>query len=261
MIKKIFTYLIILFAALGLAKPLMAQNNVPISCSPILTPPYTLNLSDFSALGSQKLMVYLHTNDLDISRLPVKLQLKIESVGISIENQPSIVTTPIYLDGGATNVLYGSDLADYFNINNLTFQGYSKDAYRRAGQLPEGFYRFSISVIHYYTHRLVSNTGTLSAWIVVGKPPTLKFPLNEDYIGDNVGMPITFSWLSSNAGSPAAVGSIQYTLQLWEMRIDNINPNLVVATIPVFFEETVFNTAYTFYTSTMIMEPGHWSRW
>jgi hypothetical protein len=104
-------------------------------------------------------------------------QFKIESLGITIENAPTIATIPIYVDGGAQTILSGSDLTDYFKLDNLTFKGFSKEAYRQAGQLPEGIYKFSISVLHFYTNRVVSNVGVASVWIVVGKPPTLKYPL------------------------------------------------------------------------------------
>ncbi len=257
-----FKLLILLtFACLVLKFSVQAQQNYPVSCTPVLTPPYTLHLSDYCAMGSQKLMIYLHANDLNISRLPVKLQLKIETTGITIETPPTLVTTPIYLDGGATTVLFGNDLSDYFNLNKLNFQGYSKEAYRKSGQLPEGFYRISISVLHYQTLRVISNVGVISTWIAIGKPPALKFPLNDDYIGENAGMPVTFSWLPGNVGSPAAMGNIQYRIQLWEMRIEHMNPNIVMATLPDFFEANTFNTAYTFYPNTVPMEPGMRYAW
>ncbi len=77
MIKTLVnTLYIVLLLELGMSISATAQNNYPIAVTPVLTPPYTLNLSDYSALGSQKLMVYLYANDLNISRLPVKLHLK-----------------------------------------------------------------------------------------------------------------------------------------------------------------------------------------
>ncbi len=250
----------ILFCQLVLTG-VFAQTNYPIYVTPTLTPPYSLNLSDYSKFGSQKLMVNVTVNDLNISNLPVKLRIKMETAGIVIENPPTINASPIYLDGGSTSILYGKDLLDYFNIKNLVFKGYEKEAYNRTGQLPEGFYKISVQVLHAHTNRLISNTGTTSAWIAVGKPPVLKIPENETDLGQFKGMPITFSWLASNVGSPVSANNIQYKLEMWEMRIDGIAPEVVAASMPVFHEHTTYNTLYSLYPATLMMEPGMKYAW
>ena len=250
----------ILFCQLVLTG-VFAQTNYPIYVTPTLTPPYSLNLSDYSKFGSQKLMVNVTVNDLNISNLPVKLRIKMETAGIVIENPPTINASPIYLDGGSTSILYGKDLLDYFNIKNLVFKGYEKEAYNRTGQLPEGFYKISVQVLHAHTNRLISNTGTTSAWIAVGKPPVLKIPENEADLGQFKGMPITFSWLASNVGSPVSANNIQYKLEMWEMRIDGIAPEVVAASMPVFHEHTTYNTLYSLYPATLMMEPGMKYAW
>jgi len=238
-----------------------AQSNYPIYVTPTLTPPYSLKLSDYSAIGSQNLMVSIMVNDLNVADLPVKLQIKMETAGVTIENPPTITTTPIYLNGGANTILFGEDLEDYFKLNNLIFKGYSKDAYRKTGQLPGGFYKFSVEVLHFNTNRLISNVGNSSAWIVLGKPPLLKAPAHQAETGQFVGMPITFSWLESNVGSPGAKGNIQYHFEMWEMRVPGINPNTVVMSIPVFHEHTTFNSLYSLYPATLLMEPGMQYAW
>ncbi len=238
-----------------------AQSNYPIYVTPTLTPPYSLKLSDYGAVGSQHLMVQINVNDLNIVDLPVKLHIKLETAGVTIETPPTITTTPIYLNGGVTSILFGEDLADYFHINNLIFKGYSKDAYKRSGQLPGGFYKFTVEVLHYNTNRLISNSGTTSAWIVLGKPPVLQLPEQGAEMGQYPGMPLSFSWLASNVGSPVSVGTIQYTFELWEMRVEGVDPNTVVQSIPVFHEESTFNTFCQIYPATLMMEPGMRYAW
>ncbi|WP_439182738.1 hypothetical protein [Carboxylicivirga taeanensis] len=238
-----------------------AQSNYPIYVTPTLTPPYSLKLSDYGAVGSQHLMVQINVNDLNIVDLPVKLHIKLETAGVTIETPPTITTTPIYLNGGVTSILFGEDLADYFHINNLIFKGYSKDAYKRTGQLPGGFYKFTVEVLHYNTNRLISNSGNTSAWIVLGKPPVLQLPEQGEEMGQYPGMPLSFSWLASNVGSPVSVGTIQYTFELWEMRVEGVDPNTVVQSIPVFHEETTFNTFCQIYPATLMMEPGMRYAW
>jgi hypothetical protein len=131
------------------------------------------------------------------------------------------------------SVLFGEDLNTYFHIDNLNFQGYSKEQYRRTGQLPEGFYRFTVEVRHFTTGRLISNRGTAMAWIAQGKPPVLKLPEDKAELGQIAGMPLTFSWIPNNTGIPS--GGLQYVFEMWEMRIPGIDPYVVAASMPVFY--------------------------
>ncbi len=251
--KLILTTYIIL---LGLLSGLQAQTTYPIYVTPTLTPPYSLNLSDYSKFGSQQLIVSILVNDLEISNLPVKLRIKMETMGVTIETPITINTTPLYLDGGTVSTLFGKDLEDYFNINNLIFKGYSKETYKRTGQLPEGFYRFTVEVLHYNTNRLISNIGSTSAWIALGKPPMLKKPLTDAQMGQFNGMPLTFSWLPCNVASPVSANNIQYNFEMWEMRVPGVDANTVVYSMPVFHEYTSFSPIYSLYPSTLLMEPG-----
>ncbi|SDD26573.1 hypothetical protein, partial [Williamwhitmania taraxaci] len=255
--KALFILSFIVFAVSGA----FAQSSYPIYVAPTLTAPYSLKLSDYCKFGSQQLMVNIVVNDLNVSNLPVKLHIKFETVGITIETPPTINTTPIYLDGGAASLLFGDDLKDYFNIDNLIFKGYSKEAYRRTGQLPEGFYKITVEVLHFQTNRLISNAGTVTAWIAVGKPPVLKLPENGKEMGEFKGMPIVFSWYASKLGNPMSAAGVQYKFEMWEMRIDGISPYTIAASVPVFYEETTTNTMATVFPASLLMEPGMKYAW
>ncbi|NOQ25697.1 MAG: hypothetical protein GQ564_10090 [Bacteroidales bacterium] len=257
--RRIFLFIYFIFQVL--LSSVNAQSNYPVFVTPTLSPPYSLNLSDYSKFGSQKLMITIHINDLNISNLPIKLRIKLETTGVTIENPATIATTPIYIDGGSTSILFGNDLTDYFNINNLIFKGYSKEAYNRTGQLPEGFYRFSVEVLHFNTNRVISNLGTATAWIALGKPPVLKLPENNAQMGQFKGMPLTFSWLSSNVGSPVSANTIQYKFEMWEMHVPGINPNVVAASMPIFHEHTDFNKLYSLYPTNLLMKAGMQYAW
>ena len=256
--RKLLFFVFLLFALINRG---LAQTGYPIFVTPTLTPPYSLKLSEYSKFGSQRMVVNIAVNDLNISNLPVKLHIKLETVGVTIETPTTINTTPIYLDGGAVTILFGDDLADYFNINNLIFKGYSKETYRRTGQLPEGFYKMTVEVLHYQTNRLISNSGTATAWITLGKPPVLKLPENNKVMGEFKGMPLTFSWLPCNLGNPVSAGSVQYKFEMWEMRVEGVSPYVVASTVPVFYEETTRNTLLSVYPATMLMEPGMKYAW
>ncbi|WP_158522853.1 fibronectin type III domain-containing protein [Geofilum rhodophaeum] len=184
-----------------------------------------------------------------------------ETAGATIETPVTLNTTPIYLDGGSATVLFGEDLYDYFNLNNLQFKGFSKEAYQRSGQMPEGFYRFSIEVLHFHTNRVISNTGTTSAWMALGHPPVLRLPANDAELGQYVGVPITFSWLSSNVGSPVSAGSIRYKFELWEVRVKGVNPYNIVGSMPVFYEHVTSTNSYSFNPASVMMEEGMTYAW
>ena len=196
------TIVTILLLLQFLLSPLSAQRNYPVYVTPTLLPPYSLKLSDYSCFGAQKLMLTITVNDLSITNLPVLLRLKMETAGVTIETPVTLATTPIYLNGGETSVLLGEDLSDYFNIDNLTFKGYSKQTYQRTGQLPEGFYKFTVEVLHHATRRVISNAGSTTAWIALGKPPVLRAPDDGARLGQYAGMPLTFSWLPATWEAP-----------------------------------------------------------
>lgn len=240
---------------ISLAAMVKGQTNYPVFVTTTLTPPYSVNLGDYSKFGSQQLLVNIRVNDLTVVNLPVKLQIKIEGVGISIFNLPTINTTPIYLNGGDNTMLSGNDFANYLSVNNLAFKGYSKEIYKRTGQIPDGFYRFSITVLHYSTNRIISNEASYSAWIVAGKPVNLLKPTDKEIVGDNDGVPILFSWEPSLVGSPAAKGNIQYKFEMWEMRIKGVNPYTIAASMPAVHEYTTFGTTYLLNPAGLLMEP------
>lgn len=158
-------------------------------------------------------------------------------------------------------MLFGEDLSDYFNIDYLTFKGYSKQTYQRTGQLPEGFYKFTVEVLHHATRRVISNAGSTTAWIALGKPPVLRAPDDGARLGQYAGMPLTFSWLPSNVGSPMSAGNIRYQFEMWEMRVPGISPYTVAASMPVFHDNTSFSTSYSLYPATLMMEPGMTYAW
>ncbi|WP_163628759.1 fibronectin type III domain-containing protein [Paludibacter sp. 221] len=237
----------------------MAQVS-PVSVTTMLTPPYSLTLSDYTRMGAQNMVVTIMVNDVSITNLPVRLHLKIETTaGITIENTPMMTTTPIYLSGGQVSVLFGEDLADYFNVNNLQFKGYSREEYRRTGQLPEGFYRFSVEVRHFDTGRVISRQGTAMAWIALGKPPLLKSPMEGAEMGQINGMPLTFSWQPSALGVPNA--GLQYTFEMWEMRMPGISPYVVAASMPVFHSVSQQGTTLTILPASLFLEPGMQYAW
>jgi hypothetical protein len=237
-----------------------AQGRFPIQVYPILTPPYSLRLSDYAQFGSQRLVINVQVQDATITNLPVRLHIKFENFnGSSIENIPNFPIQPIYLNGGETRIFFGEDLAPYFNPDNLIFNGYSREQYRRTGQLPEGYYRVTAQIRHYYTNRLISNIGFTSAHFALGKPPILISPDNEVELGNIQGAPLTFSWQNSRTIIPGA--NVQYKFEMWELRLPGINPYVYVNSMPPFYTEQSFMSPLQIYPAMHNFEPGMKYAW
>jgi hypothetical protein len=232
-----------------------------ISVTPTLMPPHSLRLSDYYGVGAQLLTVNIVVNDGNISNLPVKLHIKMENItkGVVVETPPTLAVVPIYLNGRVPEWISGSDLAPYFDLNTLLFKGFSREDYRRTGQLPEGFYRITVEVLHFATLRRISNVGMVTAWFALGKPPLLNTPTEGAEAGNMAGMPLTFSWLPSNVGAPT--GGIQYTLEMWPLRFKGIDPNVIVASTPVFYSATQMSTTLLVYPAEHLMEQGMRYAW
>ena len=226
----------------------------PISVTTILTPPYTTSLSTMAESGSTRLMVNLLVNDVTITEIPVKLHVKMESVGITIESIPTQVVRPMFLGGGEARVLTGDDFAEYLRLNNLNFKGFSKEAYIKNGQLPGGLWKFSVTVRHFYTNSVISNVGTVTAWITSYKPPVLTSPKEGENAPSNAALPLTFSWQpSKHTGGTAA---IMYRFEMWERRVEGVPAQTVAATIPPIYSTETAGLTATVLPATLALEPG-----
>lgn len=199
----------------------VCAQRMPVSVTTILTPPYTTSLSAMAESGSTRLMVNLLVNDLTVSEMPVKLHIKMESAGITIESLATQAVSPLFVGGGEAMVLTGDDLAQSLRLDNLSFKGLSKSAYLKSGHLPAGLWKFSVSVRHYYTNKTISNVGTVTAWITTYQPPELVYPRENAHEPSNISLPLTFSWQPSK--HTGGTDALMYRLELWEKRVDGLD--------------------------------------
>ncbi len=242
---------ILLFTLLSVST--LAQR-MPVSVTTILTPPYTSSLSSMSESGGTRLMVNLLVNDITVSELPVKLHIKMESAGVTIESLPTQAVAPMFLGGGEARVLTGDDLAQYLKIDNLGFKGYSKSAYRKVGRLPSGLWKISVSVRHFYTGKTISNTGVATAWITTYKPPVLTAPEEGETAPSNAALPLTFSWQPSKYTGGTA--TVMYRLEMWERRVDGVPAQTVAASVPAIYETETAGLTATVTPASLALEPG-----
>ena len=195
-LRGILTLALIVFCALA-ARTSYAQN-FPVRVTPLLTPPFTPFLTDYTDPGAERLTVQVILNDITVPEFRARLRLTIEGVNITITTNPNFFPPPIVLQGGVPQLLFGSDLADYFKLSNLVFQGLNPgEVARNGGRLPEGIYRFSIEVLDFNRNTVVSNKGSATAWIVLNDPPFINLPANNQKIKPLSPQNLVFQWTTA----------------------------------------------------------------
>ena len=251
-IMRLTITLILLFCFTSFTEAL-AQRNYPVRATVQYAPPYSLFLGD---LATPKVVVTLTGQDLLDANCPYKLSISLECQNVKVATKPTFNPAPLYISGGQTIVLTGADLAQYFDIHNLDFHGITAAKYLQDGQLPEGFYRMNVKVIHYRENRQISNTAFAMFNARMGKPPVLTLPKDKSLIPPSQqATPITFSW------TPKTVGSFQYLFELWECAVPGIPVQTVVSTVRPLHTHTLTSPMYTFHPSTENMKPGMEYAW
>lgn len=238
-----------------LRTPVMAQS-YPVQATMQLTPPYSLYLADYTAPGSNRIMVNVLLKDLTRADLQTRLKLTIEGVGVSITTKPTYRPQPLYLQGGLPVMLTPDDLAPYFNPDNLIFQGVSKNEILKGGALPEGLYRVCIEVLDYNLGAEVSNRACASAWMILNDPPIINLPSQNEKLRAQDPQNIVFQWTPRHTGSPNAAFGTEYEFELVELWPDNRNPNNAIQSTPPIYQGTTFSTTLIYGPAETPLVPG-----
>lgn len=249
--------LIAFFSMLLFTSILYAQEKWPVLTSTEITPPYSIYLSDYANSGVNKLAINVLLKDITAFNYSVKLRLIIEGEGITVTTSPSYMPQPIILDGGIPMRFDGSELAEYFDPNNLQFTGYSRQKFIQTGALPEGLYRIGFEVWDYYKNIAVSLPGLTFAWLVLNDPPIINIPEKNAKLIATEPQNIMFQWMPRHTGSPNAAFTTEYIFEIYEIWPDGRNPNEIVRTTQPLFEKTSYSTSYIYSnTSDPTLIPG-----
>ncbi len=170
--------------------------------------------------------------------MPVKFMITISNANYKFTTKLSNVK-PIIIHGGQTYVLYCSDLAEYFNPNNINFNGYK---YQSIGQLPEGNNKLQVYLINQITGKRISNIASINMYATLASAPVLRKPTNNSTFESTSQNPtINFEWKQpSNSYSI----NTKYKIQLFEIHNDNISLNTIAESINPFYESEVNNIPY-----------------
>lgn len=252
--KRFLLYLLFLLTSLNLT----GQVVYPIRANTVLSQPLPYSLSGFvSEPGKMTLNIFV--DDIKLDQYAVKFRVNFEGNGIKISTRPNLYQEPYYVDGGMTHSLTGFELENLMDPDNLIFEGYSRQQYKKDDRLPDGVYRVWIDVIDYYRNVKVAMSTPSIGMIYMAKAPRLSFPVDKSEI-DPVLMPsIRFSWFSILPVDPLA--DIAYRFKLYEIRIAGRDPYEVVNVRQPIFQEEVNHSNFTYDLGMPPLMPGHWYVW
>lgn len=249
-IKSFFIHFIFLIGSIS-----AFSQNYPVQVSTQLIPPYSLHLSDYVSPGTNRISSTILLNDLTVPNLQVYLKLMIEGEGIQITTSDAFRPS-VDIQGGVPYFMSSAELAPYFDIYNLNFIGISRQEYQKTGKLPEGIYRFSVIVYDYYKNIPISNSGAITAWLMLNDPPIINIPNANEKVRATFPQNIFFQWMPRHMGSPNSAFTTEYEFSLVEIWPKGADPNVAMMTgIPV-LQETTTNTSFYYGVMHPALEPG-----
>ncbi|TAF77864.1 MAG: hypothetical protein EAZ53_01245 [Bacteroidetes bacterium] len=218
----------------------------------MLTPPYSVYLSDYTDATSNIISGNIIFNDFSEPTWDVRLRIVIESSKIKIENPAEFLPSrSITIVPGVPYTLTALDVAEYLNINNIRVSGISPAEFaQNGGRMPEGFYSFCIEVLDNRTGKVLSNKSCANAILVLKDPPRIITPQCNTYIKPQPSITLPFQWQESNAISPNSRG-VEYQLTVEEIT-DTSNGDVRSAiqnakTLPILntpFQQNTFSYLY-----------------
>ncbi|MGL1889937.1 MAG: hypothetical protein OCD76_25720, partial [Reichenbachiella sp.] len=158
--------------------------------------------------------------------------------------------------GGVPEILTGFDLRSYLTADHMQFEGITRADFVRSGQLPEGFYTFTIEVLDYNRNVRISNASMATAWIVLNDPPLINFPFNGDKVRTNEPQNINFSWLGRHLASPNSAFSTEYEFSLYEMYPGQTDPEVAVRSSNSIYRTTTSQSSLFYGPAEPLLIPG-----
>jgi hypothetical protein len=235
----------------------------PVQVNTQVQAPYSPFLTDYTEIGAQRFIVNFRLNDPTLPEYRGKLRLTIEGVGITIRTKQNFIPQqPLVLQGGGIPLtLYGEDLEEYFNPNNLDFAGISKSQYEKGAKLPEGVYRFTVEVLDYNRSTVVSNKGTAIAWIILNDPVLLNLPKNLSKAAILDPTNLVFNWTPRHTASPNSAFSAEYVFRLVEIWPASRNPYDAFLSQQPLYETTTTSTQIVYGPAEPALIPGRKYAW
>ena len=220
MVKKISIFIGIMILSLQS----FSQTIYPVTVSQFQVKP-SVFLSDYAEPGSRQISTTLIFNDMNEVSREIYLRLSIESTRIKLVTSPNFKpnTATLYVREPLT--LGVEDFAPYFNLQNLECQGISKTELQRTGQIPEGFYTFSVEVLEHPSGKVISRKTSVRIKVELKEPPRPTFPERGKLVKSNV-QQFNFQFMHPDPDINAS--NTSYMLRLFEIDDSERNPQLSI---------------------------------
>ena len=212
----------------------------PVQTFVQVSPPYNSYLPDYADPFTNQLRVLLTLTDFSVPSTQVKLRFSIEGSGYSLQSVNLIAFPIITLTPGVPVEISGSDLAPYLSTANLVFSGLNPATYELSKILPEGPASICVEVVDVTSANqpTVGNPACAQTWFSLYDPPLLNTPFCGSEITPTDPKGILFSWTPLHMASPLS-GSTEYEFELFEIRPNEGDPNVVVnSTLPIYTHTT-----------------------
>ncbi|MCP4124535.1 MAG: hypothetical protein GY751_22550 [Bacteroidetes bacterium] len=219
-----------------------AQN---INISSVVRPPYGFDIEEYAYNMTVILTATGETPDVGL-----RVQIK-GANGVELVSSPGFSPFSLFeLFPGTPYMVTGSELEEYFDLDNLMINGISRQILEEQG-LPEGRYQICLSVDDDHGNSGCSNYFQLSAI----DPPRIISPVCGSKILNTQSQNIVFTW-SNPPGSPPNITN--YTLRIVEMANPNLSAEEALSSnaIPFFEEEIQGRTSFFYGPAQPFLEKG-----
>ncbi|RAV97752.1 hypothetical protein [Pseudochryseolinea flava] len=243
---KLRCLFIFLLAIVGMSAS--AQTTYPIQVNANLLPPYSLYLSDYYSGTREKIAVTLVNRDQLKPTLSVRLRMIISAAGgVRLQTNDNVFFEPIIVENGLPLRLTASDLAPYFQPNNLITQGSLP-----SGRLPEGLVEFCFQAVEAYTGQVLSSSSCARAWVTSQKPPLLSLPRDKESIAFRDPLNVLFQWTPLHQG----ISQVEYEFILKEYWDNGMPPQAAFPYSPEIYRETTRSTSIIYGALNPPLLPG-----
>lgn len=235
---------------------LMLSTNVraQLSISVLVNPPYPIHIDDYLNYGTAMVITITNTGT---SAYDYYLRGSIiGDNGVSLTSNPDVIPSEyLTIGAGQTRLLYGNDIAPFFDFNTSIVTGVDKNTLIRNEALPEGNYDICLDAFEHITNRPLTEVNSCGYFFIrYIQPPIITSPVcasTENYTSPQT---VVFSWTPA-IGAPATT---LYHLKIAEIIPSNRNPfdALHSATTPPFFEQDVYGLTYVYGPGQPPLEQG-----
>src|SRR5665213_499573 len=135
---SIFNFFLKSFLPLLFLSTFSSAQTYPVQLTTQLLPPFSGYITDYAATGNENLRAIILFTDFSRPNYDIKLKIKIQGQGITIQSHTYYFSGPINVQPGIPLLLSGTDFAGLLNENNLDFSGITRQDYDAHKVLPEG---------------------------------------------------------------------------------------------------------------------------